>query len=40
MTSFHILCVAAVPLSKNGEKSKYVELLLVRLPCFDLYIFR
>lgn len=34
MISFHILCVAAVPLSKNGEKSKYGGWHMVRSSMF------
>lgn len=29
MISFHISCVAAVPLSKNGEKSRSVVLMVI-----------
>lgn len=29
MTSFHILCVAAAPLFKNGEKLNYAGFLMV-----------
>jgi len=30
MTSFHICCVAAAPLFKNGAKSRFMELMVKR----------